>query len=281
MHRMREQVAYPDVLIARIAAGQHGTISYSQLLAAGLTRSSVRRRVAAGRLHRLYRGVYAVGHLPVSRRGWWMAATLALPGALLSHFSAAMLWKILPLDGRWPQITVPGQGGRAKRKGIVIHRSVTLTARECRRKERIPVTSVARTIADLRRVADTDTVRRAIRQAGYLKLNLEEVAWAGDRSPLEFDFLGFCRRYGLPMPEVNAKVGIYHVDFLWREQKLAVETDGWAAHRGRQAFEDDHARGLELMRRGIEMLPLTEHQLKSDPAGVAAVLRERLGRAAA
>ncbi len=253
-------------------------IASEQLAAAGLAKDSIYRRVKTGRLHpALYRAVYAVGHLPVSRRGYWMAATLALPGALLSHLSAAMLWKILPVDGRWPQITVRSHGGRAKRKGIVIHRSVTLTASQCTREDRIPVTSVARTIAHLKRVADTETVRRAIRQAGYLKLNLEEVAWAGDRPPLEFDFLSFCRRYGLPAPEVNAKVGIYHVDFLWREQKLAVETDGWTAHRGRQAFEDDRARGLELVRSGIELLRLTDRQLTEDPAGVAEVLRERLG----
>ena len=42
----------------------------------------------SGRLHPLYRGVYAVGHRVVSQRGRWMAATLAT-GGVLSHRSAA------------------------------------------------------------------------------------------------------------------------------------------------------------------------------------------------
>lgn len=137
---------------------------------------------------------------------------------------------------------------------------------------------MARTIADLTRTADAETVRKAIRQADYLGLPLEDVASDGTCSPLEFDFNGFIDRHGLPMPAVNAPVGIYHVDFLWRPECFAVETDGWAAHRGRQALEDDHARGLYLAGQGVDLLRITGRQSEEDPAAVAAVLRSRLSR---
>ncbi len=80
-------------MIAAIAARQHGVITFEQLLKAGLSQSGISRRVKAGRLHRIHKGVYAVGHRGLSREGWWMAAVLACgQGAVLSHSSAAALW---------------------------------------------------------------------------------------------------------------------------------------------------------------------------------------------
>jgi Transcriptional regulator, AbiEi antitoxin len=94
---MRQQRVNPDHVIARIAARQHGVISYAQLLGAGLSPSGISRRVAMGRLHRIYRGVYAVGHRPVTREAKWIAAVLACgQGAALSHRAAAELWRMLP-----------------------------------------------------------------------------------------------------------------------------------------------------------------------------------------
>jgi very-short-patch-repair endonuclease len=79
---------------------------------------------------------------------------------------------------------------------------------------------------------------------------------------------------------VNAAVGPYTVDFLWRESRVVVETDGWQAHRGRQAFEDDRARDLFLRSKGIEALRFSWRQVIDDPASVADVLRRYLARAA-
>lgn len=279
---MRDKPAHPDAAIAQIAARQHGIVSLAQLLAAGLTKHAIHRRVAAGRLHPVHRGVYAVGHRPVSRRGFWKAATLALGGgAVLSHLSAAALWELLPDRDGYPHVTLPRQGGRDRRRGIVLHRSLTLTSGCSRSRHNIPVTSVARTIADLRRTESSDDVRKAIRQADFLGLPLgPDIEADGTRSPLEGLLLGLCRRYGLPEPEVNARIGRFDIDFLWREERFAVEADGWAGHRGHQAFEDDRERGLELARRGIELIRLSDRQVRADPPAIAAVLGARLSRRA-
>jgi predicted transcriptional regulator of viral defense system len=122
------QPATPDALAAKIATRQHGVIRFDQLLAAGLTREAIRWRAGVGRLHRLHRGVYAVGHTAIGAKGRWKAATLALGGsAVLSHRSAAELWGLLPERGGYPHVTVPGTGGRDSRRGIRIHRSRSLT----------------------------------------------------------------------------------------------------------------------------------------------------------
>ncbi|HET9120291.1 MAG TPA: type IV toxin-antitoxin system AbiEi family antitoxin domain-containing protein [Solirubrobacterales bacterium] len=85
-----------DGAIARLAAHQHGVVSVQQLYAAGLSSSTVGDRVNAGRLHRVHRGVYAIGHPHLSDRGRWLAAVLASgKGAVLSHRSAGELWGIL------------------------------------------------------------------------------------------------------------------------------------------------------------------------------------------
>src|SRR4051794_10335416 len=109
----------PDAAIAELAARQHGVVGRAQLLAAGLRSSAIGRRVAASRLHPLHRGVYAVGHLVLSQRGHWMAATLAT-GGVLSHRSAGALWGLRPWSGRI-EITIPWN--KKPRRGILLHRA--------------------------------------------------------------------------------------------------------------------------------------------------------------
>jgi predicted transcriptional regulator of viral defense system len=76
---------------------QHGVVATWQLLALGLTMGSIRARVANGRLHRVHRGVYAVGHRRLTVKGRMMAAVLACgPDAVLSHRSAISLWELRP-----------------------------------------------------------------------------------------------------------------------------------------------------------------------------------------
>jgi very-short-patch-repair endonuclease len=69
------------------------------------------------------------------------------------------------------------------------------------------------------------------------------------------------------------------VDFLWREERLMVETDSYLYHRGRAAFQDDRGRELELMRLGYDVLRLSERQVNEERERVAevvaAALRER------
>lgn len=119
-----------------------------------------------------------------------------------------------------------------------------------------------------------------MRQAEFLGLRLGPgIETDGTRSDPEGDFLRFCRRNGLPAPEVNGRVGPWTVDFLWRNKSLAVETDSYRYHRGNVAFEDDRARDLDLRRHGFEVRRFTHRQVREEPAVVAADLRDALARA--
>jgi very-short-patch-repair endonuclease len=231
-------------------------------------------------LHRIHRGVYAVGHRALSSEGRWIAAVLACgPGAVLSHRSAAALWEIAPIPTGQVEVTVPTRAGRRSRRGISVYRSSTLGAGDVTRHRNIPVTTPARTIFDLQRIASEREVRRALREAGVRGLPIgDQVQHDGTRSELERSFLRLCHRHRLPLPEVNVKVGPFTVDFLWRDRRLIVETDGWQSHRGRGAFEDDRARDVELRPLGYEIVRFTYRQVIWEPARVADLLRRLLAR---
>ncbi len=272
---MRAKLGKPDAVVAAIAATQFGVITLTQLIHAGLSRSGVDRRVAAGRLHRIHRGVYAVGHPNLGHRGRWMAAVLACgPTAVLSHRAAAELWQLLTPTVADIDITIPNGSGR-RRNGLHIHRS-HLTQNEITVRHRIAVTTPARTLRDLRRVVEPWLYRRALREAEYKNLDLAGLQTDGTRSDPEADFLRLCRRHRLPPPEPNQRIGRYTVDFLWRPQRLVVEVDAWSTHRGRQAFEDDHGRDVFLEARGYRVLRFTDRQLRRDPKAVAALVRSKL-----
>jgi Protein of unknown function (DUF559) len=215
-------------------------------------------------------------------------SVLAHWGAAVSHRSALSLWGLLPLNRAPSDVIVAGNGGKARRTGIRVHRSLSLVSGEVTLHRGIPVTTPGRTIADLRETISArrsgaisgHDLRKAIRQANVLGLSIgAKDAKVRTRSDLEGDFLLLCRRYGLPPPEVNVRIGLHLVDFLWRETQLVVETDSYLYHRGEVAFQDDHARDLELMRRGFEVLRLSELQLDEEPAHVAEILAARLSLA--
>lgn len=211
-----------------------------------------------------------------------MAAVLACgEGAVVSHGSAAAVWGLLrPHDGL-VDVSVPSCGGRGRRAGIRMHRCESLTSNLVTVRDRIPVTSVQRTIEDLRGAVPRYLVRRATRQAELTGYRLHKVERDRTRSDLERYFLSFCRRHGLQRPEVNVEVGGREVDFLWRAERVVVETDDFRYHRGSVAFEDDHARDVELRRRGFAVRRFTGRQLDEEAERVAADLAAVLGGAAA
>jgi very-short-patch-repair endonuclease len=275
---MPEELAKADARMAVLAARQHGVVSTAQLRALGLSYDSIHRRASNGRLHRLHRGVYAVGHRALSWQGRYMAAVLVCGAdAAVSHRSAAALWRMLPFADGPVHVCVSSDSGRARRAGIRIHRTGSLMPRDLTVREGVPVTSPSRTLADLKRAVPATVYRRALRQAEVLGLPLGEAASDGTRSELERAFLTLCGRHGLPRPEVNARVGPYLVDFLWRGKRLVVETDGYRYHRGRTAFEQDRARDLYLREQGYDVLRLSFRQVGEEPVRVAGLLRRRVG----
>jgi very-short-patch-repair endonuclease len=277
---MRDKLLTGDALVARIAARQAGVIAAWQLYRCELTRDAVAWRVRVGRLYPIHRGVYAVGHPGLTHHGRWKAATLALgPRAVLSHRSAAELWELLPRSDGRPHITLPYPASPAKRAKLIVHRSRTLVGARTTSRSGIPVTMPARTLTDLAWVASAAEVRRATRAAEKrgLPLDPDHVAERTE-SDLERDFLAICRRYRVPAPEVNVRIGRYRVDFLWRASRLAIETDGYIYHRGRQAMRDDNDRDLELELLGFRVVRIDDSRIAEDPAGVAAAILGLLRR---
>jgi very-short-patch-repair endonuclease len=279
---MRDQPAKADLVIARIASRQHGVVSVEQLRSAGLDKRATSRRVKAGRLHPLHRSVYAVGHRRLSFDGRCMAAVLALGNdAAVSHRSAGALWRMLPHHEGPIEVTVPGDGGREKRKGITVHRSSTLIAGVSILRDGIRVTKAARTLRDLHRVATEDAYRTAVRRALDLRLISSDQLRSEDeltRSKMERLFRSLCRRHRLPQPEVNARVAGFEVDFLWRDRRLVVETDSWRHHGDRATFETDRARDAHLQSLGFRVLRFTWRQIIDRPAFVARSLRALVGQ---
>src|SRR5690242_15267625 len=96
----------PDLRMIEFASRRHGVVSRAELSDLGLTRRAIEHRLENGRLHSVYRGIYAVGRPDVSREGRWMAAVLAAgPGAVLSHLSAATHWGIWPYGAVHAEVT--------------------------------------------------------------------------------------------------------------------------------------------------------------------------------
>jgi very-short-patch-repair endonuclease len=220
-----------------------------------------------------------------------MAAVLACgEGAVLSHGSAAALWKLLkPLDGP-NHVSIPTTSGRTAQRGIHLHRCPSLApSREPspspsylhqeggrgRRllttyRHNIPVTTIQRTIDDLDGTVPPYLLRRARRQAELKGIRLKGAESRRARSDLEEDFFALCHRHRWPLPETNVKLGRWEVDFLWRARQLVVEIDSFLYHRGSVAFQDDHARDLDLRRLGFTALRYSELQLEDEPDRIAA-----------
>ena len=292
----------PDRAIAGLAARQHGVVATRQLVALGLTQQAVSRRAASGRLHRVHRGVYASGHPVLGVRGRWMAAVLACgDGAVLSHASAGALWGLRRSDAAHPDVTVPRPGGHARPR-VCVHRAPGLAATEVTVRDRIPLTTAARTIldlaarlpsayleqvlnqAELRELTDHRSLAAVVnahpghRGAGRLARALAAHRAGADvtRSDLEILFRQLCADHGLPMPRSNARIADLEVDALFVEHGLVVEIDSWRYHRGRRAFEADRARDAVLARAGHRTLRFTDRQLTEQPATVVATLRVQL-----
>jgi hypothetical protein len=186
-----------DHWIAALAGRQHGVLARSQLVDAGLSGDMIDRRIACGRLHPMYRGVYAVGHRLVSREGRWMAAVLAGgERAVLSHRSAAELWGLMrPTSGR-PEVTLPRSRHRRRTVGIVWHSS-PLPSDEVVAVSGIPVTAVPRTLLDLASVLDRRGLERAMNEA--------ELRESADALPCPPSLPAIGGDAGLPLSERSSR----------------------------------------------------------------------------
>jgi hypothetical protein len=229
-----------------------------------------------------------------------MAALLACgDAAVLSHVSAASLWRLVAPALGPVHVTVSDRARR--RRGIIVHRSRTLTQADRRRRHGIAATSVERTLLDLAATASPTQLRHAFEEAERLEL-LRRAALEGlcermrgrrglgtlrgllgeaplplseARSTLEARFLAFCRDRGLPIPAVDVPVGEFIVDFLWPEHRVVAELDSWTHHGRRNSFESDRERDVRIQLAGYRVIRITHRRLDR-PVQLDADLRRLL-----
>lgn len=281
-----------DRAIAELAERQHGVVATWQLLALGLTHDDLGYRAQTGRLHRIYRGVYAVGHRNLSREGHRMAAVLAYgPDAVLSHRSAAAHWGIGHASYKY-DVTTPHS--KRSRKTIRAH-TAKLHAEDRTVHDGIPTTSVARTILDLAAQSTQDqltylieeadrkdrldlaaldrAIARRPRAAGVARLKAVLKTYRGpadNRSKLERKFRRLVARANLPEPQFNVLIAGLTVDVYWPQWKLVVEIDSDPYHNNPRAFENDRIRDATLQKIDLRVLRVTGDRLDNAPAAVVA-----------
>lgn len=276
----------------RLAAEQHGVIARRQLLALGMSAQSIQHRLERGRLHRVERGVYAVGRLDLSRRGRWMKAVLACGSrAALSHGSAAALWGIGGEKPGTVEISVRHATDR-RRPGIHVHRRPHLPDSDITTRDRIPVTTPVRTLIDIARQFSPARLERSVNEADRLDLVDPETLYeALDRYPgqpgvgplrellgertfrltdseLERRFLRVVAKAGLPMPKTGCYLNGFKVDFFWPDLGLVVETDGLRYHRTPAQQARDRVRDQAHLAAGLAPLRFTHAQVRFEPGYV-------------
>jgi len=278
---------------------QHGVVARWQLLELGFTRHGIEHRLGNGRLHPVWRGVYAVGRPDLTREGWWMAAVLACgPGAALSHSSAgALLVVVRPRPGA---IHVATRAKRTRPR-IVVHRR-GLREDDVTTYCGIPVIAVVPTLVDLATELSRDALEAAISEAdkrdlidpeslrgalddfpprpgvAILRETLDRRTFRVTDSKLERLFLPIARRAGLPSPRTRKYANGFRVDFFWPELGLIVETDGLRYHRTPAQQANDRLRDQRHLAQGLIPLRFTHGQIRYEPEHVEATLRAVVAR---
>jgi very-short-patch-repair endonuclease len=224
-----------------------------------------------------------------------MAAVLTCGDkALLSHRSAAALWGILR-PFRVVEVVVP-HGNARRHPGIIVHQRCNMGSSQRRVVDSIPVTDVVTTLVDLATCVSEALLVRALSQADHLDLIdahglrseleslprrsglvrlrslLDEQGSGFADSRLELRFLRLVRAAGLPVPETQAWVNDYEVDFYWPALGLVVETDGPRDHRTPAQQTKDRQRDQTHAAAGLTPIRFTEAQVRYEPDRVRATL---------
>lgn len=297
-----------DERIAAVAGLQRGYVARRQLLAIGVSYRAIARSVHAGRLHPCRRGVYAVGHRAEVALGPETSALLAVrDGAALSHGSAAALWGMRGPDPPDQVVhIVVGGNQAAAAEGVHVHRTQTLAAADLRIRDRVPVTSPARTIIDmtpgladrrLELMVDGAITERVVREV-ELRQALDRLTRAPGRSRLiellghqthasvtrsraEERLLGVIRKARLPEPLLNAQVAGHEVDFYWPQARLVLEIDGFQFHSTRRRLERDRRKDDDLTAAGMSPIRATARQAERDAVAIVVQVGQALTRAGA
>lgn len=280
----------------RLVKRQHDVVSRRQLLALGFTPDGIKHRIAIGRLHQVRRGVYAVGRPSLTQHGRWMTAVLACgEGAVLSHSSAAALWRMGFEKDSIIELSLPSPSDR-RRSGLEIHRRPSLQRRDTTTRHGIPTTTPVQTLIDLALRLDRRGVERAINEAdkydlvhppdlrkalesrvgepGAARLRhiLDRRTFRLTKEELERRFLPLARKAGLPVPLTGQWINDFEVDFYWPDLGLVVETDGLRYHRTPAEQARDRLRDQAHTAAGLTQLRFTHEQVRYEPDHVVRIL---------
>jgi predicted transcriptional regulator of viral defense system len=285
-----------------LARAQHGVVTRAQLLELGMSSEAIKHRLGAGRLHRLARGVYAVGRPEVTMHGRWMAAVLSCGSeAMLSHRSAGALWGIVPVHAGAIDVAVPDRVSRC-RPGIRLHRKAD-GGKNVRGVVRgIPLTDPVTTLIDLATCSSRRELEAAVNEADQLDLvDAETLRAELDALPsrlgigplrglldihtfvlttteLERRFLPIARSVGLPLPETQVWLNGHRVDFYWPQLRLVVEADSLRYHRTAAKQAGDQRRDHAHMVAGLTPLRFTHYEIRNNPRYVRDVLGSMVER---
>lgn len=295
-----------DARISLLATLQHGIVTWNQLIGLGISEKAIRHRIATGRLHKIHRGVYAVGHEALTNESRWTAAVFAVEPGALSHFASGAASGFLPAGG---PLHVTAENRRRPRPGLIVHRA-ELPPADLTTIGGILATTVERTMLDLSPLVSENRLRSWAREARFQGLtDLERLAAVLDRHPrrkgrrnlyqvveqlsfgkgitrgeLEGRFVDFLRERGLPEPELNVEVRVgghrFVLDCLWRDAGLVVELDGRPAHADGDRHDRDSWRDRKLLLVGLETIRVTWRQLSSSPEELERDIRAALARRA-
>jgi very-short-patch-repair endonuclease len=294
---MRDQNALPEGAMGAIATGQHGNVTHQQLLAAGLSRSAIGRRVAKGLLIPQHRGVYRVGHEAPSVEARYMAAVLAAgEGARLNGRAAGHLMKLLRGSPPDPEVLAPT---KRRIKGVTVRTEARIHSRDTTVWHGIPTTTVARTLVDLAGVLPEYELGRAWHQARVLyRTGPDDVEAVLKRKPnskgakelraimrgklislsrLERAFIKLCNEHNLALPRTNTSIGGRFVDCHWPEHKLTVELDSYRYHASRHSWEQDRKRERQARARGDDFRRYTSDDVFEDPGPLLSELSPIVG----
>lgn len=281
---------------------QHGVVTRDQLRELGFGRHAIAHRIEKGLLFPLRRGVYSVGRPELSDKGRWMAAVLACgDGAVLSHSSAAVLWRIGFEMRSVIELSLPSPS-RRRRPGLRIHRRPSLQDHDTTIEYGIPVTTPVQTLIDLTPRLDRRRVERMINEAdkydlvhppelrraldqragepGVAKLRriLDRRTFRLTKEELERRFLPLAAKAGLPVPLTGQIVNGFEVDFYWPELGLVVETDGLRYHRTPAEQARDRLRDQAHTAAGLTQLRFTHEQVPYEPEYVVRILAQTASR---
>lgn len=291
--RCAERVLSPaDRAAIALASHQGGVISLEQAWAAGLSRSSIGRRVDAGEWRRAQPRVYAVAVLRPGRAGDLWAAVLSTGCGVAAGRSAAWWHGMLEKPPVTPEIVVPrALHGRALH-GVSVRRS-NLDDLDVTVRSGLPV--VAKPLAVLQSVAPlgrdgpdlldralqqwirpTELLdsaarfrgRRGARQAG----DLVRAAADGAASVAERQALAALRSARIGGWRPNHRVGRFLVDIAFVEARLVIEIDGWAWHHDPERFQADRSRQNTLILAGWRVLRFTWVDLQEPDAVIAQII---------